>query len=93
MGCGPGGIAGVAGALAIADRLAGRSPKPFRFHDVAWYVSLGRRDGLLQFGDPDDDGRLLTGRPAALTKEWVALRGSVFGLRHSRVAVAGAKSY
>lgn len=93
MGCGPGGIAGVAGALAITDRLAGRPPKPYRFHDVAWYVSLGRRDGLLQFGGPDDDGRLLTGRPAALAKEWVALRGSVFGLRHSRVAVAGAKSY
>lgn len=93
MGCGPGGIAGVTGAFAIADRLGGRVPKPYRYHDVAWYISLGRRDGLVQLGGPDDDGRVATGRPAAFAKEWVALRGSVLGMRHSRVAVIGAKSY
>ncbi|HEX5946016.1 MAG TPA: FAD-dependent oxidoreductase [Acidimicrobiales bacterium] len=92
MGCGPGGIAGVAGALAIADRLAGRTPKPYRYHDVAWYVSLGRRDGIVQIG-ADDDGRVLTGRLAAFMKERVALRGSVWGLRRSAVAVLGAKQY
>jgi NADH dehydrogenase FAD-containing subunit len=93
MGCGPGGIAGVAGALAIADRLDERMAKPYRYHDVAWYISLGRRDGLMQFGGPDEPGRLVTGRLAAYLKEWVALRGSVLGLRHSVVAIAGAKSY
>jgi NADH dehydrogenase FAD-containing subunit len=93
MGCGPGGIAGVAGAFAIVDRLDERMAKPYRYHDVAWYVSLGRRDGLVQFGGPGDQGRLVTGRLAAYMKEWVALRGSVFGLRHSVVAIAGAKSY
>ena len=92
MGCGPGGIAGVAGALAIADRLAGRTPKPYRYHDVAWYVSLGRRDGIVQMG-ADDDSRVLTGRLAAFMKERVALRGSVWGLRRSAVAVLGAKQY
>lgn len=92
MGCGPGGIAGVVGALALAERLADRTPKPYRYHDVAWYISLGRRDGLVQLG-PDDDSRVLTGRLAALLKERVALRGSVWGLRHSAVAVYGAKRY
>ena len=92
MGCGPGGIAGVAGALAIADRLAGRTPKPYRYHDVAWYVSLGRRDGIVQMG-ADDDSRVLTGRLAAFMKERIALRGSVWGLRRSAVAVLGAKQY
>ena len=92
MGCGPGGIAGVTGALAIADRFAGRTPKPYRFHDVAWYVSLGRHDGIVQLG-AEDDSRVLTGRLAAFMKERVALRGSVWGLRRSAVAVLGAKQY
>jgi len=92
MGCGPGGIAGVAGALALADRLTDRTPKPYRYHDVAWYISLGRRDGIVQLG-PDEDSRVLTGRLAAFMKERVALRGSVWGLRHSAVAVYGAKRY
>ena len=92
MGCGPGGIAGVTGALAIADRLAGRTPAPYRYRDVAWHVSLGRRDGIVQLG-PDDASRVLTGRPAALIKERVALRGSVWGLRRPSIAAFGAKQY
>jgi len=88
MGCGPGGVAGVIGALAVADRLAGRTPRPYRFHDQALHVSLGRRDGIVQFG-MDDDGRVVTGRLAAFIKERVALRGSVWGLRHPAVAVYG----
>lgn len=91
MGCGPGGIAGVAAGLAVSDRLADRTPRPYRYHDVAWYVSLGRRDGIVQLGG--DDGRVVTGRPAAFLKERVALRGSVWGLRHSAVAVFGASRY
>lgn len=92
MGCGPGGIAGVAGALALAARLAGSTPRPYRYHDAAWYVSLGRRDGIVQLGS-DEDSRVMTGRLAAFMKERVALRGSVFGLRHSAVAVYGAGRY
>ena len=92
MGCGPGGIAGVVGALAIADRVAGRTPRPLRYHDQAWHVSLGRRDGIVQLG-LDEDSRVVTGRLAALVKERVALRGSVFGLRHPAVAVSSAKRY
>jgi NADH dehydrogenase len=92
MGCGPGGIAAVVGALALADRLADRTPKPYRYHDQAWHVSLGRRDGIVQLG-PDEDSRVLTGRLAAFIKERVALRGSVWGLRHPAVAVYGAKRF
>ncbi|MGH6691397.1 MAG: oxidoreductase, partial [Gammaproteobacteria bacterium] len=73
MGCGPGGIAGVIGALAIADRLAGRTPRPYRYHDDALHISLGRRDGIVQLGT-DEDSRVLTGRLAAFIKERVALR-------------------
>jgi NADH dehydrogenase FAD-containing subunit len=92
MGCGPGGIAGVIGALAIADRLADRTPRPYRYHDQAWHISLGRHDGIVQLGT-DEDSRVLTGRLAAVIKERVALRGSLFGLRHPAVAVTGAKRY
>lgn len=92
MGCGPGGIAGVVGALAIADRLADRTPRPYRYHDQALHISLGRRDGIVQLG-MDEDSRVLTGRLAAFIKERVALRGSVWGLRHPAVSVFGAKRY
>ena len=92
MGCGPGGIAGVIGALAIADRQADRSPRPYRYHDQALHISLGRRDGIVQLG-MNEDSRVLTGRLAAFIKERVALRGSVWGLRHPAVAVSGAKRY
>ncbi len=52
------GIAGVIGALAIADRLAGRTPRPYRYHDDALHISLGRRDGIVQLGT-DEDSRVL----------------------------------
>jgi NADH:ubiquinone reductase (H+-translocating) len=92
MGCGPGGISAVTAALAITDRLAGRTPAPFRYHDAAWHVSLGRRDGIVQLGQ-GEDSRVLTGRPAAFVKERIALRGSVWGLRHPTVGVSGAKRF
>ena len=92
MGCGPGGIAGVIGALAIADRLGDpdRTPRPYRYHDQAWHISLGRRDGIVQLG-MDPDSRVVTGRLAAFIKERVALRGSVWATRHVAIAVSGAK--
>jgi NADH:ubiquinone reductase (H+-translocating) len=91
MGCGPGGITAVVAARAIADRLAGGTPKPLRFKDVAWCVSLGRRDGLVQFGKADDSP-VLTGRPAAMLKEGV-VRGAAYGQRHPTLAVLGALAY
>ena len=48
MGCGPGGVAAAVGGLAVTDRLAGREPRPLRYHDAAWHVTLGRRDGIVQ---------------------------------------------
>ncbi|MEU7528646.1 FAD-dependent oxidoreductase [Saccharothrix sp. NPDC042600] len=58
---------------ALADRLRGRTPKPFRFSYINQCVSLGRRDGLIQFVRPDDSprDRVLTGRWAARYKEAV----------------------
>ena len=80
------------GALAIADRLADRNPRPFRYHDQALHISLGRRDGIVQLG-MNEHSRVLTGRVAAFIKERVALRGSVWGLRHPAVAVSGSKRF
>ncbi len=92
MGCGPGGIAGVIGALALTDALGDRTPRPYRYQDHAWHISLGRRDGVVQLG-AGEDSRVLTGRPAAFIKERAALRGSVWGLRHPAVAAYGAKRF
>lgn len=91
MGCGPGGVAAVVGALAILERLSDGSPRSLRFEDVAWHVSLGRRDGIVQLG-ADDRARVITGRPAAFIKERV-LRGSVWGLKHPAVGVFGANRF
>jgi NADH:ubiquinone reductase (H+-translocating) len=91
MGCGPGGITAVAAARAITDRLAGRTPKPLRFKDFAWCISLGRRDGLVQFGKADDSP-VLTGRLAALVKESV-VRGAAYGQRHPAMADVSAKAF
>lgn len=57
----------------VAAALAGRAPRPFQFGFPGRNVSLGRRDGLVQFTDPRDrpTGRVLTGRAAATVKELV----------------------
>lgn len=91
MGCGPGGVAAAVGGLAVTDRLAGREPRPLRYHDAAWHVTLGRRDGIVQLG-LDDGARVVTGRAAAAVKEQV-LRGAVWALRHPRVGVFAASRY
>lgn len=73
-------------ADAIVARLGGREPSPLRFRYVVHCVSLGRRDGLIQFVHADDrpHAMALTGRPAALVKElvvrgatWMARRGVI----------------
>lgn len=66
-------------ADAIAGRLDGREPAPFRFRYHMRCVSLGRRDGVIQFVGADDTvrGLVLTGRAAARAKETV-VRGAAW---------------
>ncbi|MFI7316707.1 NAD(P)/FAD-dependent oxidoreductase [Streptomyces venezuelae] len=57
----------------IAARLAGGEPEPVRIGYVFTNISLGRRDGIIQFTRADDSPRrfVLTGRAAAVFKETV----------------------
>ena len=73
MGCRSGGFTGPYVADAIADRLAGRTPKPFTFRYFHECISLGRRDGLIQFLHADErpHNTILTGRLAVRYKEVV----------------------
>lgn len=63
--------------LHVADSIAaiarGDTLRPFNLGYVIWCISLGRRDGLIQFLHPDDTPReqVLTGLPAAWFKELV----------------------
>ncbi|MFF8652570.1 NAD(P)/FAD-dependent oxidoreductase [Streptomyces huasconensis] len=57
----------------IAARLTGREPGPVRIGYAFTNISLGRRDGVVQFTHADDRprGLVLTGRAAAAFKEAV----------------------
>lgn len=68
-------------ARVVAARRAGREPKPFKFRYVNQCISLGRRDGLIQFVDGHDRPRnaVLTGRLAALYKEFIVV--GAFGVQ------------
>ncbi len=79
MSCAMGLPMGWAAADAVAARLAGREPDTTPFGYMNQCVSLGRRDGLIQFVRPDDSPRrlVLTGRPAAWYKE--AVVSSAYG--------------
>ncbi|WP_158891370.1 NAD(P)/FAD-dependent oxidoreductase [Amycolatopsis anabasis] len=83
MACATGLPAAVRAAGALADRLAGREPKPLRFRYLNQCVSLGRRDGLIQFVRADDSPveAVLTGRVAAFYKELI-VRSTVPAQRH-----------
>jgi NADH dehydrogenase len=70
-------ITGPTGAQAadtVAAEVRGREPKPLRFGYIHQPISLGRRDGLIQFVDRGDrpTKRMLTGRRAALYKEVIS---------------------
>ncbi|SDY46522.1 NADH dehydrogenase, FAD-containing subunit [Saccharopolyspora shandongensis] len=73
-------------ARAIADRLAGRAPRPIRFRYLNQCISLGRRDALVQFVHADDSPReaVLTGRKAALYKEAI-VRGTILFERYPAI--------
>lgn len=78
MACATGLPAAAQGVGALADRMAGREPKPLRFRYYSQCISLGRNDGLVQFVRADDSPveAVLTGWLAALVKENIA-RGTV----------------
>ncbi|KUJ67601.1 pyridine nucleotide-disulfide oxidoreductase [Streptomyces albus subsp. albus] len=73
MACATAWPTGTHAATSILAELRGREPGPMRFRYQVQCVSLGRRDGLIQFVRPDDTprDRVLTGRPAAYVKEQI----------------------
>jgi NADH dehydrogenase len=90
MGCGPAGLAAVCAFHAIADRLAGRTPKPLRPKNDGMHIALGERDGILQFTDLDGSptGKLRTGRTIGQFKQAV-LRTNELGMRYPAIALYG----
>ncbi|SDD11908.1 NAD(P)/FAD-dependent oxidoreductase [Actinokineospora iranica] len=83
-GCRSGGFTGPYVADAIATRLAGGVPRPFRFRYFHQCLSLGRRAGVIQFVDGADESpqwMILRGRIAAGYKE-IVCRSSVWLFRH-----------
>ncbi|WP_199543344.1 NAD(P)/FAD-dependent oxidoreductase [Prauserella sp. PE36] len=79
MACATGIPAAYCAADAIAARLTGGEARPLRFRYVNQCVSLGRRDGLIQYVDADDNPHrtILAGRIAARYKEAI-VRGALF---------------
>ncbi|MET0135727.1 MAG: oxidoreductase, partial [Kibdelosporangium sp.] len=77
---------GLPSAQHLARVLAEKRAGPLRFRYFNQCVSLGRRDGLIQFVRADDSPveRVLTGRAAALYKEAI-VRGTVIFERHPAV--------
>ncbi|MFE6308218.1 NAD(P)/FAD-dependent oxidoreductase [Nocardiopsis sp. NPDC057823] len=84
MSCAMGLPMGTAAADAVAARLAGREPDAAPFGYLFQCVSLGRRDGLIQFVHADDSprGAFLTGGLAARYKEMI-VSSAYGGLRGS----------
>lgn len=82
MGCAAALPSGSQVATAIIAELRGEEPKPLHFSYTLQCLSLGRRDGLVQFVRADDSprDRVLTGRPAAYVKEGI-VRSTVGVLR------------
>ncbi|HVV09801.1 NAD(P)/FAD-dependent oxidoreductase [Amycolatopsis sp.] len=70
----------------VAARLAGKEAKPLRFKYFNQCISLGRKDGLIQFVHGDDTPReaILTGRAAARYKETI-VRSTVLFERHPTI--------
>jgi NADH dehydrogenase FAD-containing subunit len=73
----------------LACELRGDATRPFDYALLFYCVSLGRRDGVIQWADDGGalTGRVLTGRRAALFKElicrstWWALRLEAMGFK------------
>jgi NADH dehydrogenase FAD-containing subunit len=71
MGCKTAMPMGAHVADVVSSLVEARTPAPFRFGDTIYCISLGRRDGLVQFLGPDGALRekVWTGRLAAWIKE------------------------
>ncbi|WP_026197075.1 NAD(P)/FAD-dependent oxidoreductase [Sciscionella marina] len=82
MACGAGIPNAFYAANALAGTLLGKQPKPLWFRFFAQNISLGRRDGVVQFVYPDDRPHrsVLTGRVAAKWKELVT-SGAMVAIR------------
>ncbi len=67
----------------LAARLRGKAHRPYDFAYSFRCISLGRRDGLIQFVDADDQPkkRIFTGWLAARFKELIC-RSTVWQIRH-----------
>ena len=78
----------------VARELGGKLTKPLRFGYLLQAVSLGRKDGLVQFTDGNDGpfGWVVTGRTAARIKESVE-RFVVVGLLRLERLVPGAYAW
>jgi NADH dehydrogenase FAD-containing subunit len=74
MGCKAAQPTGVHAAESIVAEALGREPSAFDFATPFYCVSLGRREGLLQFPGPggESTGRIVTGRAGAWLKEFVS---------------------
>lgn len=83
MSCATGMPSAQVAAKAVLARMAGRPGKPLRFRYFNQNISLGRRDGLIQFVRADDSPveRVLTGRKAFWYKE-IIVRGAVLVQRN-----------
>ncbi|MFF3553840.1 NAD(P)/FAD-dependent oxidoreductase [Streptomyces tsukubensis] len=75
MGCATALPTGSRAASSIISGIRGEQPAPLKFAYVIQCVSLGRRDGVVQFvrGDDSPRSRSLTGRTAARFKEQIVL--------------------
>ncbi|MDW5330383.1 NAD(P)/FAD-dependent oxidoreductase [Plantactinospora sp. KLBMP9567] len=75
-------------ADAIAARLTGRQVPEKTIGYFLQCISLGRRDGIIQFVTPDDQAKpsAITGRPAARIKEFVCA-GAAWSIGHPTVMV------
>ena len=84
MGC----VSAMPMAAYAADFIAGATHDPFRFAFAIRCISLGRRDGVVQFVNADDSVRdgFLKGRPAAWVKEFIC-RYVMMSIRLERVGV------
>jgi NADH dehydrogenase len=93
MGCGPGGFTVACAVRAIEDRLAGRTPRQLRLEFDGQCISLGRKDGLVQYTNAEGGliGPMLTGRMAAMFKEAIVSGAGGLGLRHPTLALVAAR--
>ncbi len=75
MGCKSAMPMGAHAADNLARELRGEPPAAFDYALLFYCVSLGRRNGFVQWADDEGNltGRLLTGRSAALFKEMICL--------------------